>query len=42
MKQFVDYWNDYVEAVIHCLEIGHMNRFGATSYTNATGCFKLK
>lgn len=42
MKQFVDYWNDYVEAVIHSLEIGHVNRFGSTSYTNATDWFQLK
>ena len=42
MKQFVDYWNDYVEAAIHSLEIGHINSFGSTSYTNVTDWYKLK
>jgi uncharacterized protein Usg len=42
MKRFVDYWNDYIEAVILSLEVGHMDRFGALSYTNVTNWFKLK
>jgi uncharacterized protein Usg len=42
MKRFVDYWNDYIEAVILSLEVGHMDRFGDLSYTNVTNWFKLK
>lgn len=42
VKRFVDYWNDYIEAVILSLEVGHKDGFGATSYTNVTNWLKLK
>lgn len=42
MKTFVDYWNDYIEGIIHSLEIGHVDEFGPIKWTNVTNTFKIK
>lgn len=42
MKTFVDYWNDYIEGIIHSLEIGHVEEFGPIKWTNVTNTFKIK
>jgi uncharacterized protein Usg len=42
MKTFVDYWNDYIEGIIHSLEIAHVEEFGPIKWTNVTNTFKIK